>query len=175
MLKRILNLAAIAVMISASASAQTTQTPNLNAKVSVFDDDFDFEHKQYYQCTSQILNGSAAGYIGCLNAELKRQDDLLKYFYTELLKQPQYQKWNNGNGLFKGNIKDMNDQYAAYRDRICSMFAMGMMNFYQNIEWGRKDCMMQTNDELLRRMQRFYSESLADYSSELDLELSARD
>lgn len=162
MWKKLLTTVAVATLCFSSAGAQ--QSPNPPQEGSVIQADYDFDQTIYNSCISRISNGSGPAYVGCIDQELRRQESAMQFFYTELLKQEQYQKWNNGKTLASGNIKDMNDQYIAYRDRLCSMFAIGMMNFYQNIEWGRKECMMKVNDEMLRRLQRFYGESLADFS-----------
>ena len=49
-----------------------------------------------------------------------------------------------------------------------------MMNLYKNIEFGKKECVMKLNDEMLRRLQRFYEESLSDYTTYEDMEDEAQ-
>lgn len=171
MLKNLLTTVAVTAICICNANAQSFDRPK---EGSMYQADYDFEQTAYNQCTSKIINGSDFGYINCLNQEIKRQEAGMNYFYTELLKQEQYQKWNTSTSINAGNIRDMRSQYVAYRDRFCSMYAIGMMNFYKNIEFGRKDCIMKLNSDTLRTLQRFYSESLADFSTDEDFALEEK-
>lgn len=168
MWKKLLTTVTVTALCTCNAYAQSFDRPK---KGSMYMTDFDFEQTALSECTSKIIADSAYANIGCLNKEIKRQEAGMNFFFTEMLKQEQFQKWNNSTSPSSGNIKDMMDQYTAYRDRFCSMYAVGMMNFYQNIELGKKDCIMKENDHMLRVLQNSYTESLADYTTAEDNEV----
>ena len=171
MWKKLLTTVTVTALCTCNAYAQSFDRPK---EGSVILADYDFEQTSYNNCLSQIVSDSPSAYVSCLNQEIRRQNAGMNFYFTELLKQEQYQKWNKSTTPDSGNIKDMMDQYAAYRDRICSMFSIGMMNFYKNIEFGKKECVMKLNDEMLRRLQRFYEESLSDYTTYEDMEDEAQ-
>lgn len=171
MLKKLLTSVTIATICACNAYAQSFDRPQ---EGSTYQADYDFEQIKYNDCLFNIVGESPFAYIRCLNQEIRRQESGMDFFFTELLKQEQFQKWNNSTSPTGGNIKDMMDQYNAFRDRFCSMYSIGMMNFYKNIEWGKKECIMKMNDEILRRLQRFYGESLADYTTAEDMESEER-
>ena len=166
MLKKILLISCSIIAFGTVAHSQVMQSDNqsnADNNRSVYIADYDVEQTEYTECTSKIINGSPAGYIACLNQQIKRQHGYIEKFYRDLLEQPQFQKWNGGPTLAKGNFRDMNDQFVAFRDRLCSLFAQGMMSFYNNIEWGRKDCMMNFNNYFLGKLQETKDGSLSDY------------
>jgi hypothetical protein len=158
MLKKLLIATAIVLSFTNMANAQ-----NMTKKDSVFQAEYDFDQKDYKKCLEQIKGYTAREYVSCLNTEIKKQNTAIEEYYKRLLAFPEFDKWNNGNGLFRGNVKDMNDQYVAYRERLCSMYGMGLYSLYGDLEHGRKECMMEMNDQLLRRLERIYNSSQADF------------
>ncbi|MBP5399281.1 MAG: DUF1311 domain-containing protein [Alphaproteobacteria bacterium] len=175
MFKKILVLSALVSVGLSSAYAQIMQQDSANEeqeKSPVFLANYDVEQNEYNDCLSKVANSSAAGYTACVNAEIKRQHQAIEKFYRELLKNEKAQKWNNGTSLTQGTFKDMNDQFVAYRDRLCSLYAVAMMNLYNNIEWGKRECMMDLNKVMLAKLQRLYDEIDAEFSNEDDLGVS---
>lgn len=169
MLKKLLATVAVAAAFAGSAQAQT-QDGHKKPGESLYIANYDFEQKEYNKCLEGIVANTPGEYIACLNAEIKRQNSAIAYNYTQLLKLPEYQKWNNGNDMFRGNMKDMNDQYIAYRERICSMYGLAYENLLNTPEHGRKKCTMEINDMYLRRLQEIYGTSISDFSGFDDFE-----
>lgn len=172
MFKKILVLSALLSLGLISANAQTLLNEPQNdeqEKKPVFLADYDVMQTEYNDCLSKVLNGSPAANTACVNAEIRRQHQAIENFYRNLLNNEKVKQWNNGTSLANGTFKDMNDQYIAYRDRLCSLYAISMMNLYKNIEWGKRECMMDLNSAYLAKLQRMYDEIDADFSNELDL------
>ena len=139
MFKKLLLASFVLVTLGGLASAQVMQggkekkEDTKKEPTPVYLSDYDVTKKEYIECTSKIINGSPAGYIACLNKEMKRQHAYIEKFYRTLLKQDDFKKWNGGDTLTKGNFKDMNDQFVAFRDRLCSLYAVGKMSFFGNL------------------------------------------
>jgi len=173
MLKKFLLLSVFSSFVLGTAYAQimnSEQTEEQSKEAPVFLADYDVEQTAYNDCLSKVVNGSPVAYTACVNAEIKRQHKSIEEFYRNLLKNEKVQQWNNGNTLSKGTFKDMNEQYIAYRDRLCSLYAIAMMNLYHNIEWGKRECIMDINKQMLAKLQRLYDENDAEYSNEYDLQ-----
>ena len=169
MLKKFLFLSIFVFFGFAAARAQVMNQDQAEEEAPVFLADYDVLQKEYNDCLSKVLNGSASGYTACVNAEIKRQHKSIEEFYHKFLKNEKVQQWNNGDSLSSGTFKDMNSQYIAYRDRLCSLYAISMMNLYHNIEWGKRECVMDLNKFMLLKLQRMYDDLDAEYSNEADL------
>lgn len=169
MLKKLLATVVVVAAFTGSVQAQTHDEHKQPGE-TLYIANYDFEQKEYNKCLEGIVANTPGEYIACLNAEIKRQNGAITYFYNELLKLQGYQKWNNGNGMFRGNMKDMNDQYVAYRERMCSMYGLAYENLLNTPEHGRKKCTMEINDSYLRRLQEIYGTSIADFSGFDDFE-----
>ncbi len=164
MLKNLIFVAAAMLSMIVDGYAQD----NLYArKNSVLVADYDFQQKEYKKCMEQSVSYTAQEYVACLNAEIARQNAAIEAYYNSLLKYPEFQKWNNGNGMFRGNMKDMNDQFVAYRERLCSLSGMALYQLNGDLEYGRKECVKDVNEELLRRLERMYNSSQADFGPDV--------
>ena len=81
----------------------------------------------YYNCLQAASGYSDDEKAICMSGEIKRLDRAISDLYQKtFLKVERIQKWNNGNGMFRGNIKDMQDQFNGYRSRFCSFYATTM-------------------------------------------------
>ncbi|MBO7556557.1 MAG: hypothetical protein J6T72_04100 [Alphaproteobacteria bacterium] len=175
MFKKILFLFLAVVAFGTVAHSQVMQSEEQSeeGKHSVFFADYDIEQIEFKKCEESVINNSPAKHISCLNQEIKRQHGYIENFYRTLLKQQQFQEWNGGDTLAKGNFKDMNEQFVAFRDRLCSLYALAKKPTYENLEWGRKECIMIFNDYMLNRLQTIKYESDGDYSTAEDFEADA--
>ena len=72
---------------------------------------------------------SDSAYARCWLDEAKRLTEEIKQKYVQLSKVKAVEQWNNGNGLFKGNLKDMMDSWVAYRNRFCSLSGIAGNNY----------------------------------------------
>jgi len=163
-MKKLFIFAAALALTAANALAQKADD---NEKDNLYIAEYDFEQKDYKKCLEQVVAYTAAEYVTCLNAEIARQDAALRGYYEALLKFPEFQKWNGSNNLFRGNLKDMDDQFIAYRERLCSLSGLALYQFYGDLEHGRKECIKDVNDELLRRLERMYNSSQADFGPDV--------
>ena len=154
-----LNKVILAVLFSAITA--------VNASAQVTAVNYDFQQKEYKKCLEKVVSYTPREYVVCLNAEIARQNAAINKYYEALLRYPEFQKWNNGNGMFRGNLKDMNDQFMAYRERLCSLTGLGLFQEYGNLDYGRKDCVMSVNEELLRRLERMYNSSQSDFGPDV--------
>ncbi len=173
MLKKFLLLSVFSSLVLGTAYAQimnSERTEEQPEEAPVFLADYDVTQAEYKKCTSKVISGSAAGYIACLNAEIKRQHKDIEKFYRIFLEDERFQTWNGGNTLSQGNFKDMNEALVAYRDRLCSLSALGMMSLYGNIEWGKKECILNFNTFVLGQLQQIKEGAFADFPREGDEE-----
>lgn len=170
MFKKILFLSLAVVAFGTVAHSQVMQNeePDKEEHRPVFLADYDVEQEEFKKCESTVINNSPAKHISCLNQEIKRQHGYIENFYRTLLKQDQFKEWNGGDVLSKGNFKDMNEQFVAFRDRLCSLYAVAKKASYENLEWGRKECIMVMNDYMLNRLQTIKYESDGDASTAED-------
>lgn len=118
---------------------------------------------EYVKCMDGNDELSDEYAANCMSAEVKRYDKAINKQWEEFLKKPQFQKWNNGNGLFRGNIKDTNDSFAAYRSRFCSFYNLAMQNYSVSKEYGRQECML--------RLSQFYYDYLVQIARDYDADM----
>lgn len=100
-----------------------------------------------YDCIN-ASDKSDDGYSKCYLAETKRLSEEIKQKYNKLAENPQLTQWNNGNGMFKGNLKDMFDSWIAFRNRFCSL--SGISGNHYNGEsktFHQSDCLYQLSKE----------------------------
>lgn len=71
-------------------------------------------------------------YSRCWLDEAKRLGVEIKDKYEQLAANKLAAEWNKGNGMFKGNLKDMYDSWIAYRNRFCSL--LGVAGHYETGE-----------------------------------------
>lgn len=139
----------LTLLLSHSAAAQTIS------------DDADSEYIKCLQSATQHTDNETAI---CMGKEIKRLDQEINNFYNNVfLKEAQVQKWNNGNGMFRGNLKDMQDQFNSYRVRFCSLYSLLMQNYSSSQLYLRNECMMQLTNEYyirIRNMARSYKADL---------------
>ena len=165
MLKKILLIAAVLALPVTGAQAQNIAAKKKSQPVVA---EYDFQQKEYKKCLEQVVTYTAPEYVECLNAEIARQNAAINWYYDAFLKYPEFKKWNNGNGMFRGNLKDMNDQYSAYRERLCSLNGLALYQTYGDLEYGRKDCVKDINEQFLRRLERMYNGSQVDFGPDVD-------
>ena len=80
------------------------------------------QSNDYYKCINSS-NGMDDGYTKCYLDEAKRDVDRIDSVYQKLSSDARFSQWNNGNGMFKGNFKDMLDTWISFRNRYCSLYA----------------------------------------------------
>ena len=119
----------------------------------------------YYNCLQNATGYSDDDKALCMSEEVKRVDRAITNLYQKIfLKVDRIQKWNNGNGMFRGNIKDMQDQFNGYRSRFCSFYATTMEIYSGSQAYLRNDCLMKVTGEYYNRLLQMSR----DYDADLD-------
>ena len=80
------------------------------------------QSNDYYKCIN-ASNKQDDGYAKCYLEEAKRDVARIDDMYQKLSSDSKFIKWNDGNGMFKGNFKNMLDTWINYRNRYCSLYA----------------------------------------------------
>ena len=98
-------------------------TISLTALNSFADDDTSTKNQRvendYYNCLNATKGYGDEEKALCMEGEIKRLDRETSTLYQKVfLKIDRIQKWNNGNGMFRGNIKDMLEQFYDFRSRF---------------------------------------------------------
>lgn len=119
----------------------------------------------YYNCLQAATGYSDDEKALCMSEEVKRLDrEITNLYQKTFLKVDRIQKWNNGNGMFRGNLKDMQDQFNGYRSRFCSFYATTMENYSGSQAYLRNECLMQITGEYYNRLLQMSR----DYDADLD-------
>ena len=119
----------------------------------------------YYNCLQAASGYSDDEKAICMSGEIKRLDRAISDLYQKtFLKVERIQKWNNGNGMFRGNIKDMQDQFNGYRSRFCSFYATTMQIYSGSQMYLRNECLMRLTTHYYNRLLQMSR----DYDADLD-------
>ncbi len=144
-------LAAAFALFSFNASAAEAQT-----------DESVSDYERCLQAATEFTDDETAL---CMSEEVKRLDRAIATLYQQtFLPVDRIAKWNNGNGMFRGNIKDMQDQFNGYRSRFCSFYAVTMQIYSGSQAYLRNDCMMKLTQEYYNRLLQMSR----DYDADLD-------
>lgn len=93
-----------------------------------------------FECTNNSDKSDEA-YAKCYLEDAKRQLGGIKEKYDKLAANPLLQKWNNGNGMFKGNLKDLFESWVAYRNRYCSLYGVAFEHYNgESAAFHQADC-----------------------------------
>lgn len=100
---------------------------------------------EYDACYQKARNDNEVAL--CMKAENTRLLREVQQIYLNLSKQQAIKKWNNGNGLISGNLKDMYNSWLAYRNRYCSLYVVASQNTFGGESFDRERCLLSfTND-----------------------------
>ena len=102
---------------------------------------FALADKEYDDCYLKAADDNQVAL--CMKAETARLLKNLQNVYEELSKHPQTSEWNNGNGLIKGNLKDMFDNWLGYRNRFCSLFVQASENTFGSQSFDKERCLLE--------------------------------
>lgn len=111
---------------------------------------------EYNKCLRETQEQTDDAYVPCVSAEVKRLEKAINKQFELFLKDPRFVKWNNGNGLFRGNIKDMNDRWIAFRNNYCAFYNMAMYRYTVSKNYNREKCMMDLSQDYLDRLRAVY-------------------
>ena len=138
----------------AQSTQNTQQTPT-----------YERVENDYYNCLASTKGYSDDEKAICMEGEIKRLDrEINKLYQKTFLQEARIQKWNNGNGMFRGNIKDMQDEFNGYRSRFCSFYAVTMEIYSGSQAYLRNECLMKVTEEYYNRLLQM----ARDYDADLD-------
>ncbi len=142
------------------AAALTLISFNLSAAPAEAEEESDYN--KCLQASKEFTDDETAI---CMSGEVKRLDKAIANLYQNtFLKVERIKKWNNGNGMFRGNIKDMQDHFNSYRSRFCSFYATTMEIYSGSQMYLRNECMMKLTTEYYQRL----SQMAIDFDADLD-------
>lgn len=100
---------------------------------------------EFESCQTKAKDDTQIGL--CMKAETARLLKEIQEIYLNMSKNEFGAKWNKGNGLVKGNLKDMYDSWLAYRNRFCSLFEAVSVANIGSRTYNRERCFLNlTND-----------------------------
>lgn len=103
---------------------------------------------EFETCYSQATDDDQVAV--CMKEQTARLMKQIQQNYRSLLANADVKKWNNGDSLSKGNLKDTYNSWLAYRNRYCSLFRVANTNMYGSPNYHYERCMKQlTEDHLL--------------------------
>ncbi len=109
----------------------------------------------YGDCMEKATKVSEDAVVVCMNDETKNLMQQTKTEYEDILKNEDFAKWNNGNGMQKGNLRNMYDSFIGYREKYCSLFALSMVNYLGTEKYNNAKCVMDMTREHLIQIRRF--------------------
>jgi len=95
---------------------------------------------EYTECYNQANDDNQLAL--CMKAETARLLTEIQTIYLNISKNEQTAAWNNGNGLIKGNLKDLYDHWIAYRNRYCSLFVVASENTFGSSSYDQERCLL---------------------------------
>lgn len=95
---------------------------------------------EYDKCYSAATDDDATA--TCMKEETARLMKEIQQKYLQISEMPLAQEWNNGDGLKKGNLRDMYNSWLAYRNRLCSLNKKLSVNGYGSEEFHYASCML---------------------------------
>ena len=116
----------------------------------------------YYKCVN-TSNKQDDGYAQCFLDEAKRDVATIDSMYQKLSSNPKFSAWNNGNGMFKGNFKDMLDTWISFRNRYCSLYAETYSQYDGSSKsYHQADCIMKLTQRHAQDMQDMWMTSVSE-------------
>lgn len=106
---------------------------------------------EYEQCYAKAQTDNEVAL--CLKAENTRMLRQIQQIYLNLTKNEITNKWNNGNGLVSGNLKDMYNSWLAYRNRYCSLYQTASQNTFGGADFNKEKCIFSFNGDHLKLIQ----------------------
>ncbi len=151
-------LGVAAALTMLSFAVQAANSDNANSGKDKIEND-------YYNCLQAADGYGDDEKAICMSGEISRLDRAINKLYQKtFLNVERIQKWNNGNGMFRGNIKDMQDQFNGYRSRFCSFYAITMQIYSGSQMYLRNECLMKLTTDYYNRLLQMSR----DYDADLD-------
>ena len=98
-----------------------------------------FDFKKCQQKASLIGDDALAE---CMAKENLRVEKLIDYAYQSLANDEMFNAWNKGSGMFRGNLKNLYDDWRKYRDEYCSLYAFSMEGYLGTSYYNTQRCLL---------------------------------
>ncbi|MBD9240576.1 MAG: DUF1311 domain-containing protein, partial [Alphaproteobacteria bacterium] len=106
----------------------------------------------YDDCIRDFAKQGPTGdyeYSVCMKQEAARLLTEIQKVYTKIANDKYYSKWNNGNGMFKGRVRDTYNAWLVYRNNYCDMYAEAAKNTGGSEAYNREQCRKKLTEEQL--------------------------
>lgn len=150
-------LAFLAVFLLLSGQSWAAPTEESSKPYDYMDED-----SEYVKCRQGAVTMSDDEAAICIAAEVKRQEKLIEQVYGWFLQKKQFQDWNNGSNIFSGNVKTMNQQWVAWRNRYCSLYAAAMQEFSESQAYNYQTCLLEQTWAYYKNLINLYRNHDAD-------------
>ncbi len=94
-----------------------------------------------------------AEYAICMKKESARLLSEVQKVYTEIANDKYYASWNNGNGMFKGRVRDTYNAWLVYRNSYCDLLAEASKESGGSEDYNREQCRMDMTKRQLEEIQ----------------------
>ena len=97
----------------------------------------------YDDCIKDFAKQGQTGdyeYSICMKQETARLLTEIQKVYTKIANDKYYTKWNNGNGIFKGRVRDTYNAWLVYRNNYCDMYAEAAKDTGGSEDYNREQC-----------------------------------
>lgn len=158
-----LGILIIAAAFAANSSAYAAPAAN-TADNTPADYDYMAKDSEYIKCRQNAVTLSDDEAAICIAAEVKRQEKLIENVYNQFLSKKQFQNWNNGSGMFGGNMKDMSQQWIGWRNRYCSLYTVAMKEYSPSKAFNYQTCLMEQTWSYYQRLLNLFR----NYNADLD-------
>ena len=78
----------------------------------------------------------------CMAKETLRVEKLIDYAYQSLSNDEMFAEWNQGSGMFRGNFKNLYNDWRKYRDDYCSLYAFSMDGYLGTTYYNTQRCLL---------------------------------
>lgn len=104
---------------------------------------------EYTDCMKEVERTKAGDFeiALCMKAQSARVLKKVQDEYTKIANMKFFEEWNNGNGMFKGNVRDTYNAWFVYRNKYCDLYALATTNSSGTNEYNREKCRLDLSDE----------------------------
>lgn len=110
---------------------------------------------EYEDCLKEVSRTKGGNFelAICMKAKTDKVLKQVQKEYTTVANMKEFQEWNNGNGMFKGNVRDTYNAWLVHRNKYCDMYAISQKEITDYIDYYREKCKMDLTDEQLIYIQ----------------------
>ncbi len=103
------------------------------------------ESDAYKYCMLDAAKVGDNAIAECMKAENGLMVQNIYKEYDKLSKNANFQKWNNGSGMFRGRLKNLYENWTKYKDEYCDLYVLSMTNYTGTEEYNRQACLLELN------------------------------